>query len=64
MAARRPFKASVLLPGQGEGGRPVHVRTVTAATQEGLDRALARWVADGYAVAAWEDLELPLEEEG
>lgn len=59
----RPFRATVYLPGHDESGRWVKVRTCSAATQEGLERALEPFLAQGYRRTAYEVLELPLEEE-
>lgn len=57
----RPFRAVVYLPGVNDAGRGVPVTKVAAATQEGLDKALEKWRAQGYAVAAYEVIPLPLE---
>lgn len=61
MGRRRPYRAQVYLPGHGEDGRLVPVKRVSAATQEGLDAALERYRAEGYAVVAWEEVPLPLD---
>lgn len=57
----RPYRAVVYLPGTGEGGRLVSVRTVTAASQAGLEKALAPWLAQGYERKAWVEVPLDLE---
>lgn len=57
----RPFRAVVYLPGHDEHGRGVAVAKVSAASQEGLDRALEKWRAEGYAVTAYEEVPLELE---
>ena len=49
------------LPGHDESGRGVAVAKVSAASQEGLDKALEKWRDQGYAVAAYEEVPLPLE---
>lgn len=59
--ARRPFKADVWLPGHNEQGRGIIVTKVSAGSEEGLDRALTRWLDQGYVVRRYEDLELDLE---
>lgn len=60
----RPFRAVVYLPGHGEGGHLVSVKVVTAATEEGLARALERWTVQGYETKSWEEVALPLDELG
>lgn len=57
----RPFRAVVYLPGHDEHGRGVPVAKVSAATEQGLERALTRWREAGYAVAAYEEVPLPIE---
>jgi hypothetical protein len=57
----RPFRATVYLPGHGEDGQLVVVARVSAASEEGLARALARWLDQGYEARRWEELHLPLE---
>jgi hypothetical protein len=59
----RPYRAVVYLPGHDDEGRGVAVAKVSAASQEGLDKALTRWRAEGYAVAAYEEVPLPLDGE-
>lgn len=56
----RPFRATVYLPGHAEGGRPVSVAKVSAASEEGLKRALEKWLALGYTQASYEEQTLPL----
>jgi hypothetical protein len=51
----------VYLPGHDERGRGVAVAKVSAASQEGLDRALKKWRDAGYAVSAYEEVPLDLE---
>lgn len=58
----RPYRAIIYLPGHGEGGRLVSVAKVSAASEAGLDRALRRWLDQGYEAKRW--LEVPLELEG
>lgn len=58
---RRPFRATVYLPGHGEGGQLIPVARVSAASEDGLNRALARWLEQGYEARAWEEVPLPLE---
>lgn len=58
---RRPYRATVYLPGHGEGGQLIAVARVSAASEGGLDRALARWLDEGYEARRWEELHLPLE---
>lgn len=60
----RPYRAIVYLPGHDDGGRLVAVAKVSAASPEGLDRALARWLDDGYEAKRWLEVPLPLTEEG
>lgn len=55
----RLFRATVFLPGRGEGGRLIPAATVSAKTQAGLEQALKRWKDQGYEYRAWE--EVPLE---
>lgn len=57
----RPFRATVYLPGHDESGHEPVATKVSAATQEGLERALEPWVADGYRVKRYEVLSLDLE---
>lgn len=57
----RPFRATVYLPGHGEDGRWIAVRKISAATQEGLEKALEPWLAQGYRRVAYEVPPLPLE---
>jgi len=52
----------VYLPGHGEGGVLVSVAKVSAASEAGLDKALARWLDQGYEAKRW--LEVPLDLEG
>lgn len=59
----RPFRAVVYLPGHDEHGRGVAVAKVSAASQEGLDKALKRWREQGYAVTAYQEVPLELEME-
>ena len=58
----RPYRATIYLPGHGEDGRLVPVRKVSAATEAGLEKVLARYRAEGYAVVAYQ--EVPLEYPG
>lgn len=37
------------------------VAKVSAASQKGLDRALKRYLAEGYVAVGWEEVPLPLE---
>lgn len=62
MGTPRPFRATVYLPGHDEQGRGVVVTKVSAASAEGLARALDRWETEGYAITRYQVLELPLEE--
>lgn len=57
----RPFRAVVYLPGHDEHGQGVAVAKVSAASLEGLTKATKKWVGDGYAVAAYEEVPLDLE---
>lgn len=57
----RPYRAVVYLPGHDEQGRGVAVAKVSAASLEGLEKALKRWRAEGYAVAAYQEVPLELE---
>lgn len=61
MGTPRPYRATIYLPGHDEAGRLVAVRRLSAATQEGLERAMAPWLAEGYLPVAYEVIELPLE---
>lgn len=56
----RPYRAVVYLPGHDEAGRGVSVAKVSAASQEGLDKALERYLAEGYVAVGWEEVPLPL----
>ena len=56
----RPFRATVYLPGDLGDGRWIAARKVSAGTQEGLERVLDRYRADGYRVVAYEEVHLPL----
>lgn len=58
---KRPYRATIFLPGQGEGGALVSCATVSAATEAGLAKAVARWTSQGYEARAWEEIPLPLE---
>lgn len=58
--ASRPFRATVYLPGHDEEGRGVVVAKRSAASQEGLEKALGTYVADGYPITRYEVLELDL----
>lgn len=40
----RPYKAVIYLPGHDEHGHLVTVRVVTAGSQEGLEKAVQRWL--------------------
>lgn len=61
----RPFRATVYLPGHGEDGRWIAVRKISAASKEGLAKALEPWLSQGYRRVAYEEVPLPLEgEEG
>jgi hypothetical protein len=59
--AAHPFRATVYLPGHDEEGHGIIVARPHAATREGLERALGRWEAEGYAITRYEVLALPLE---
>jgi hypothetical protein len=54
----RPFRATVYLPGHDEGGHEPVATKVSAATREGLEKALEPWLADGYRVKRYEVLSL------
>lgn len=58
----RPFRATIYLPGHGEDGHLIPVRKVSASTEANLERVLDRYRAEGYAVVAYEEVPLPLEE--
>lgn len=56
----RPYRAVVYLPGHDETGRGVAVAKVSAASQDGLERACKKWRDEGYAVTAYEEVPLDL----
>lgn len=62
MGKPRPFRATVYLPGHQEDGAPVVVANVSACTEGGLARALAKWLEDGYVAVGYEELTLPLDD--
>lgn len=57
----RPYRATIYLPGHDEAGRLVVVRRLSAASEAGLEQAMAPWKADGYVAVAYEVIPLPLE---
>lgn len=59
-ARKRPFRATVYLPGHDEEGHGIVVAKVSATTQANLGRALEGYLVDGYAITRYEVLELPL----
>jgi hypothetical protein len=61
---KRPFRATVYLPGHDENGHGVVAAKVSATTQANLDRALEGYLVDGYAITRYEVLELPLASPG
>lgn len=62
---RRPYRATIYLPGHDETGKAPVVRKITAATQGGLSDAISQYIDDGYRVRSYEVLTLPLDiEEG
>lgn len=57
----RPWRAAVFLPGHQESGAKVLVCRISCASEDSLERSLAKYRADGYWVKAWEELPLDLQ---
>jgi len=60
MATRRPFRATIYLPGHDETGHGVAVAKTSASSEHLLTLALQPWLDAGYHVVRYEVLSLDL----